>query len=72
MESVRWWRPACHKPDLLSGFVNFTRIGKTLCTNVVGIKGRKRGEIAGEGREERRRRSREVGGKDKFKELHEL
>lgn len=52
--------------------MNFTRIGKTLCTNVVGIKGRERREIAGEGREERRRRSREVGGKDRFKELHEL
>lgn len=25
-----WWQPACHKPDLPSGFVNFMRIGQTV------------------------------------------
>lgn len=25
-----WWQPACHKPDLPSGFVKFMRIGETV------------------------------------------
>lgn len=29
-EGASWWRSACHKPDLPSGFVKFMRIGETV------------------------------------------
>jgi len=29
-EDTSWWRSACHKPDLSSGFVEFMRIGETV------------------------------------------
>lgn len=58
-ESVRWWRSACHKPDLLSGLVNFTRIGKTVYN--VGTEG-------GGGRGAGRKGTKGVGGRGKSSE----
>lgn len=46
-----WWQPACHKPDLPSGFVNFMRIGQTVYG---GWKGDGAVRGGGEGRTKKR------------------
>lgn len=70
-ESVWWWRSACHKPDLLSGFVNFMRIGKTAYN--VGIAGRNHEASSRQGGETKGVGGRgKSSGRDRFKELREL
>lgn len=61
-EDTSWWWPACHKPDLPSGFVKFMRIGETVYGAWKGetalfVDGGKREEVEGG------RRAEGVGGR---------